>query len=155
MAAESKRRESILSTNNRLFDLARTGELRLPKSLSESKVRAIDRTIYPAAVTVFGFSWPVLPIVLLIPVLIVLALVGRSSAEIIDSLLNFSPVWLIFAFVPVYLFVWLWLWLFEKRHLWTAGFEKELALIQIFTWTAYRIFVIWRHNSDLVNFRCC
>ena len=130
MTSKQHSQGSILSSDNRLFDLARTGELRLPKRLSESSVRIIDRYIYPAAAIIFGVSWPVLLVPLLIPALIVLALFGRSSAEISDSLLNFSPVWLILAFAPVYLFVWLWLWLFEKRHLWTAGFERERALIK-------------------------
>jgi len=117
-------------SDNRLFELARTGQLRVPKSLSESSVRVIDRYVYPAAVIIFGFSWPLLLIPLLVPVLIVLILVGANSAEAFDRMLNISPVWLLFAFVPVYLFVWLWLWLFEKRHLWTVGFERKRALFK-------------------------
>ncbi|GMQ78090.1 MAG: type II CAAX endopeptidase family protein [Anaerolineae bacterium] len=128
MAAESKGRDSFLSTDNRLFNLARTGELRLPKSFSESTVRVIDRFLYPAAVIFFSFSWPFLALFFLIPLVILLVVFGLSSADLFDTVLNFSAVWLIPLYIPVYLFVWLWLWLFEKRHLWTVGFERNHAL---------------------------
>jgi membrane protease YdiL (CAAX protease family) len=62
------------------------------------------------------------------PLVILLVVFGMSSADLFDTVLNFSAAWLIPIFIPVYLFVWLWLWLFEKRQLWTAGFERNHAL---------------------------
>jgi membrane protease YdiL (CAAX protease family) len=67
----------------------------------------------------------------MIPLVILLVVSGLNSADLIDALRNFTAAWLIPVFMPVYFFVWLWLWLFEKRHLWTVGFERNQAVKKV------------------------
>jgi len=119
---------SLWSQDNHLFDLARTGQLRIPKGLSSGTKRAIDRFLYPIIVVIFGIAWPLTIVGILIPFVLVALLSGIDLDSLARSVQNFSPAWLILVFGPVYLIVWFWLWLFEKRSLVTVGFERGQML---------------------------
>jgi membrane protease YdiL (CAAX protease family) len=117
-------RESLLSSDNHLYQLARLGRLRLPKSTSEKTRRLFNRVIYPIAVVIFGFVTPILAGLFLVPFLLILWF-SQGDDALLDTVANSgdSVIFLFLGFAPIYLMVWLWLWLFERRQLWTAGLE--------------------------------
>ncbi len=117
-------RDSLLSADNHLYQLARLGRLRLPKSTSGEARRVIDRIIYPIAVVFFGFVTPLLAGLFLIPFLLVLWFTQGDEA-LLDTVANSGDrvVFLFLGFIPIYLMIWIWLWLFEQRQLWTTGLE--------------------------------
>lgn len=117
-------RDSLLSAENHLYQLARLGRLRLPKSTSEDARRLFDRIIYPIAVVIFGFVTPILAGLFLLPFLLILW-VTQGDEALLDTVANSgdSVVFLFLGFVPIYVMIWIWLWLFERRQLWTAGLE--------------------------------
>jgi len=119
---------SLLSPDNHLFELARSGQLRIPKGFSAGTKRIIDRVLYPIIVVIFGVAWPLAIVGILIPFILLALLSGPDLDSMARSVQNISPAWLIIVFGPVYLIVWFWLWLFEKRSLVTVGFERGQVL---------------------------
>lgn len=113
-----------MSANNHLFQLARKGQLRLPKSTSDSARRIVDRLLYPIAVAIYGIITPILAGICLLPLLPIL-LLTQDSETLQASLLGSSanPLLLVIVFAPLFPLVWLWLWLFEQRPPWTTGLE--------------------------------
>jgi membrane protease YdiL (CAAX protease family) len=118
----------LLSADNRLFDLARTGHLRIPNRFSDRTKQFIDGVIYPIIVAIFGLAWPLALLLAAVPLALLGLFIGFDLQPLLDNVQNLSPAWLIVAFLPVYLIVWAWLKLFEKRGLRTVGFEEEGVL---------------------------
>jgi membrane protease YdiL (CAAX protease family) len=111
--------EHLLSQENHLFNLARSGQLRWPKSVEK---------LYPLAALLYGALVPfVAQLLVIIPILLLLTL--SANPQFPDTILpDFNPdagmsLQLVLAFTPIYFLVWAWLWIFERRHLWTIGLE--------------------------------
>lgn len=110
----------LLSPDNRLFALARTGRLRLPQSWLEKRPVLIKRILYPVAVILFAYLIPQLSAILGFPI----AAAGFNlSADQPD--IGFALI-LIGSFLPIFFLVWLWLRIAEQRPLWTTGMTRPI-----------------------------
>ncbi len=118
------RPSGLFSSDNRLFELARLGRLRLPKAMAENTRRSIDHIFYPIAVLLFSLMLPILVGIFVLPLLVVL-LLARGSDWVQGLVMGggSDPFMLIVGFAPIYLLIWAWLKLFERRPLWTTGLE--------------------------------
>jgi len=125
--------KNLLSAENHLFQLARRGQLRLPKSTSDNGRRFIDRLLYPIAVAFYGIMAPILAGLCLLP-LLPIVLLTQDPESLQASILGSSsnPLLLVIVFAPIFLLVWLWLWLFEQRPPWTTGLEWPRWLAKYF-----------------------
>ena len=112
----------LLSADNRLFSLARTGRLRLPQTWLEKRPVLIDKILYPVAVLLFAFLTPQFSAVLGVP----LAMLGFNLNESRPDL-GFALI-LIGSFLPIFFLVWLWLRVVEQRPLWTTGMTRPVAI---------------------------
>jgi membrane protease YdiL (CAAX protease family) len=119
---------SPFSAENHLLQLARQGKPRLSP--------ALDRWLYPWLALVYALILPLLVGVLVaIPMLRLL----RSSGSSLESLVSggstlpagpanlYLTVNLLLSFAPLYLLIWGWIVVFERRQLWTVGFERPGA----------------------------
>lgn len=111
---------ALLSADNRLFALARTGHLRLPQSWLAHYPFFIDKIAYPLVALIFAFLVPVLSAFLGLPLA---AAGGQLAADQPD--LAFALI-LIATFLPVFVLLWFWLRLVEQRPLWTAGMTRPV-----------------------------
>lgn len=119
--------DCLLAPNNRLFELARQGRLRLPRVLGERGRTIIDR-LYPIVALLVGALIPLLAgLLFVLPLLILirmgvftptqpLALGGTDLGTTVALILNFGPIFLV---------LWAWLRLVERRPLWTTGMERQ------------------------------
>jgi CAAX protease family protein len=105
----------LLSPNNKIFDLARSGRLRLPQSWLEKRPVLFGKILYPLIVIAFAFFIPQIAVVLGLP----LVIPGFNWSESRPDL-GFVLI-LIGSFLPIFFLVWLWLWAAEQRPLWTTG----------------------------------
>lgn len=110
----------LLAPDNPLFNLARTGRLRLPKSWLEKRPLLIDKILYPIAVIFFAFMAPQISAVLGLPLTIQGFSLNDSQPD-----LGFALI-LTGSFLPLFFLVWLWLRVVEKRALWTTGMTRPL-----------------------------
>lgn len=111
----------LLSPNNTLFRLARTGQLRLPQAWLENHPFFFEKLLYPFAVFVFALFAPQISAVFGFP----LAILGFDRYQSQPNL-GFTLI-LIGSFLPIFFLVWLWLWVFEQRPLWTTGLTRPIA----------------------------
>lgn len=111
----------LLSPDNVLFNLARTGRLRLPQSWLEKRPVLINKILYPLAVLLFAFLVPQLSAVLGLPLTILGFDLNNSRPD-----LGFALI-LTGSFLPIFVLVWLWLWVVEQRPLWTTGMTRPVA----------------------------
>jgi membrane protease YdiL (CAAX protease family) len=114
-AIESGAQSRLLSPDNKLFELAQSGHLRLPQSWLENRPVLIGKILYPLIVIVFAYFIPQLAVVLGLP----LVIPGFNATESRPDL-GFALI-LIGSFLPIFVLVWLWLWVAEQRSLWTTG----------------------------------
>jgi membrane protease YdiL (CAAX protease family) len=115
----------LLSSDNHLIELARSGRLRLPATLSKRKYRSIDRFLYPPAVLIYSLLVPVLAAVSLAPFYIIRELTGGSDqlpSFLVDTGQELAL--LLAGFLPFYFLIWLWLWVAEQRPPRTTGLER-------------------------------
>lgn len=115
----------LFSAPSRLLELARTGRLRLPATVSAANRAFIDSRIYPLAAIIFAFFTPLLT-ASLASIPLVLYLMARSGGRIApeDLLTQIDlPMLLIANFLPIYFLVWAWISIFEQRPFWTVGLE--------------------------------
>ncbi len=108
----------LLSPQNRLFELARTGQLRLPKTWLEKHPVLINKILYPIAVLLFAFLAPQFSAIIGLPMVMWGFNVGDD--------IGFTFI-LIGSFLPLFFLVWLWLRVVEKRPLWTTGMTRPVA----------------------------
>ena len=120
--------ENLISENNHLFDLARTGELRIPATWSEKTRRLVDRSIYPAAAVLFTFSAPIVASIFVAPLIIFYFLFSGGDFTSLQLDDTATALLLFLGFMPIFFLIWGWLWIFEKRHLWTIGMERPQLL---------------------------
>jgi membrane protease YdiL (CAAX protease family) len=106
---------------SRLFELARQGK----------------RLTHILAVAPLAFLFSFVAQFGSLPILVILALLYGLSENVLpleDMSATESGIWmalfLISAFVLVYVFVGAWVWLFEKRPFWTLGYERRGALMR-------------------------
>jgi membrane protease YdiL (CAAX protease family) len=116
--------EKLLSSDNHLFELARSGRLRLPATLSERNYRTINRFLYPLAALIFGLLVPITAVLALAPFFIIRELGGGDLLPAFWSNTGEFLVLLIAGFLPYYLLIWVWLWLFEQRPPRSTGLER-------------------------------
>jgi hypothetical protein len=119
--AEYARHGRLLAPDNPLFNLARSGRLRLPQSWLEKRPVLINKILYPLAVLLFAFLAPQISAVLGLP----LAIMGFTLDESQPDL-GFALI-LIGSFLPLFFLVWLWLRVVEQRPLWTTGMTRPVA----------------------------
>lgn len=110
----------LLAPDNSLFDLARTGRLRLPQSWLEKRPRLINKILYPLVVLLFAFLAPQLAAVLGLPLTILGFNLNNSQPD-----LGFALI-LIGSFLPIFFLIWLWLRVVEQRPLWTTGMTRPV-----------------------------
>ena len=91
---------SLLSADNHLFDLARTGQLRLPTRLSDRVKRLIDKIVYPIAAAFFGLFWPLAAFVALLLLALAAAVSGIDLQAQFTGVQDLSPAWLIVLLHP-------------------------------------------------------
>lgn len=116
-------RNKLFDPDNHLFNLARSGRLRLPGSFSDRARSNVDEIFYPILVLLFGLAAPLLTAIVLVPFAVLFVLLreaGLAPSLGPDATMFFS---LAGGFLPIYLLVWIWLRLFERRPLRTAGLE--------------------------------
>lgn len=121
---------TLFSAPSRLLDLARTGRLRLPASISDTNRRFIDSRIYPLAAILFAFITPLLT-ASLAAIPLVMYLMARSGGRIAPEELLTQidlPTLLVANFLPIYFLVWAWLYVFERRPFRTVGLEWSEGL---------------------------
>ena len=116
--------ENVNSNNNHLFNLARSGELRIPADWSEKTRGQIDRIIYPAAAILFSLSAPVVAGIFVAPLIVIYLLFSGGDFISLQQDNTVVALILFLGFIPIFFMIWGWLWLFEKRHLWTIGMER-------------------------------
>ncbi len=105
--------------NNRLFDLARNGKLRLPRVL---------KRIYPLLAILYSLIAPLVTSILIsVPLVLVLLFTGMADGgvEVLFGSSAGMALLLLVGFAPIFFLVWAWLFLFEQRHLWTVGLESS------------------------------
>ncbi len=110
---------SLVSPENHLFHLARTGRLRLPEAWLEKYPALIDKALYPAAALLFAYLAPLLSAVLGLPL--------QAAALLLPGIQQTAAglfLLLIGSFLPLFFLVWLWLRVLEQRPLWTTGLER-------------------------------
>lgn len=110
---------SLLSQDNRLFQLARRGEVRVPGFTAVPRGSFGDRVIYPLLSLFFAWLTPFLATILGLPLFVIAAASGLGAEDGLAVLAQ-----LVGAFVPIFFLVWGWLWLFERRPPWTVGLER-------------------------------
>ena len=111
----------LLAPDNVLFNLARTGRLRLPQSWLEKRPVLINKIVYPLAVLLFAFLVPQLSAILGLPLTILGFNLNNSRPD-----LGFALI-LVGSFLPIFVLVWLWLLVVEQRPLWTTGMTRPVA----------------------------
>ncbi len=119
-AIESGAQGGLLSPDNKLFELAQSGHLRLPQSWLDNRPVLIGKILYPLIVIVFAYFVPQLAVVLGLPLVIPGANWSESRPD-----LGFALI-LIGSFLPIFFLVWLWLWVAEQRPLWTTGMGRPV-----------------------------
>ena len=119
--AEYARHGRLLAPDNPLFNLARSGQLRLPQSWLEKRPVLINKILYPLAVLLFAFLAPQISAVLGLPLMIIGFTLDESQPD-----LGFALI-LIGSFLPLFFLVWLWLRVVEQRPLWTTGMTRPVA----------------------------
>jgi membrane protease YdiL (CAAX protease family) len=110
---------AILSQENHLFRLARTGQLRLPQAWLEKYPILIGKVLYPAALLLFAYLAPLLSAILGLPLQAIAWLlpgIQQTAAGLFLLLIG--------SFLPLFFLVWLWLRIFEQRPLSTIGLER-------------------------------
>lgn len=111
--------DRLLSQENHLIVLARSGRLRWPSS---------GQKWYPYAVLLFGMVSPFVgQLLILVPLLLFFQIVGWESPQTLWP--KFNPdagmsVQLVLSFAPLYLLVWAWVRVIEQRPLRTTGLER-------------------------------
>jgi CAAX protease family protein len=108
----------IISPDNVLFVLARTGRLRLPAAWLENHPVLFDRVLYPVVVLAFAFVAPLISGIIGLPLLIAGSNLNDRSPD-----LGFA-LFLLGAFLPLFFLVWIWLRIAEQRPLWTTGMTR-------------------------------
>ncbi len=116
----------LLSSQNRLFELARPTHPRAPRFVA-GKLYAVLATLYAFLVPILG------SLLVAIPIVIFFIAQGRPPGPN-PLALGFGgsiglTISLLVAFIPIYLLIWLWLVIFERRQLWTIGMEQRSALM--------------------------
>ena len=112
---------ALLSQENHLFELARTGHVAMPKFLKPRTAGVLNQWIYPLAALFFAYFVPWLSALLGLPFLM------AGSRITAGSQVDYTLFWQLFiGFMPVFLLVWVWLYVFEGRQLWTVGLERPL-----------------------------
>ena len=111
--------QPLLSPENQLFRLARSGHLRLPESWLLKRPVLFEKVLYPAIVLVFAYLAPFLSVILGLPLLAITYFVPDVRQTALAQFLL-----LVGSFLPIFFLVWIWLWLFERRPLWTTGMER-------------------------------
>jgi len=119
----------VLNKQNRLFVLARQGELNVPKFRS-IRLQGIWEFFYPLFVFFYAGIIPLLSSFCAAPIIVLnIAIYGFSSEIINNPVYSDSPLvtsmFLVFSFLPIFLFVWGWLIVFERRMFWTTGMERD------------------------------
>jgi hypothetical protein len=111
--------ERLLSPENHLVALARSGQLRWPRALEH---------VYALAVLAFGLiSLFVGQLLIVAPLLLFFMTVGWESPRALWP--NFNPdagmsLQLVLSFAPLYFLVWAWVRMIERRPLRTTGLER-------------------------------
>lgn len=117
---KSAQYDCLLAPDNALFNLARTGRLRLPQSWLEKRPVLIDRILYPLTVLLFAFLAPQISAVLGLPLTILGFSLNDSQPD-----LGFILI-LTGSFLSLFFLVWLWLRVVEQRPLWTTGMTRPV-----------------------------
>jgi hypothetical protein len=118
---ETGTQSGLLSPDNKLFELARSGQLRLPQSWLENRPVLIGKILYPLLVIVVAYLIPQLAVVLGLP----LVIPGFNATESRPDL-GFALI-LTGSFLPIFVLVWLWLWAAEQRSLRTTGMIRPVV----------------------------
>lgn len=129
---------SPFSSETHLLQLARRGRPRLSP--------ALDRWLYPWLSLLYALIAPlIVGILVAVPLVFIFMFAGYSLDNLTADLsgipagpANFSiTLYLLLSFFPIYFLIWAWLLLFERRHLWTLGFQWRGA-----AWKYLRGFLI-------------
>jgi membrane protease YdiL (CAAX protease family) len=111
--------QSLLSADNQLFRLARSGRLRLPQSWLQRQPLLFDKILYPAAVILFAYLVPILSSFIGVPLLALPYVFPEIQQTVWNQFLI-----LVGAFAPFFFLIWVWLWILERRPLWSTGMER-------------------------------
>lgn len=109
----------LVSADNHLFQLARSGRLRLPESWLARWPIVIEKLFYPAAVILFAYIAPILSSLIGLPLVMLPTFFTDLQRTVWAQVLL-----LVGAFFPYFLLIGVWLWLFERRSLRTTGMER-------------------------------
>ncbi len=115
--------QKLFSPQNRLFELARLGHLRLSDSISPRLRSFVERIGYPASVLIFALFVPLIAAFFAFPIFIIIILLQGNGIDLEILQDSTNPFLLLAAFLPIYFLLWAWLWIFEQRHIWTTGLE--------------------------------
>lgn len=113
----------LLSADNHLFRLARSGRLRLPQSWLSRWPRLMEKVFYPGLVLVFAFLVPIISGLIGVPLLIIPYFIPEIGDEVLGQFLFLAG-----AFLPFFFLIWGWLRLFERRSLWSTGMQRPFLL---------------------------
>jgi len=120
---------SPFSSETHLLQLARRGKPRLSPGL--------DRWLYPWLSLFYALISPIIVGILVAVPLVFIFMLGGYSLDSLTSEISGVPagpgnfiitLYLLLSFFPIYFLIWAWILLFERRHLWTVGFEWQGAL---------------------------
>jgi membrane protease YdiL (CAAX protease family) len=112
--------ERLLQSDNPLFMMARTGQVRLPQSWLENHPVLINKVLYPFMVILFVSLVPAISAILGLPII-------SFGLSLKDSWPDLGlTLYLAGSFLFIFFLIWLWLRFMERRPLWTTGMKRPI-----------------------------